>query len=734
MASRLVPDFPAVLVALEHIKELEKQLREETFHPDASAHLAEITRAVSGLEEERRAAHEHLEVATIENSKLRHEVNNTRDQMSAVIVADVAAARASNAQEVDQLHRELQAVSRMQVETVKQQDIVKSDNDNLSFEREKVKAEHEEVIAALNSEITQKYALQSQLDQTRDLIEQLQASIASFEHNTLTLQQDLALEKEAFVKCRDDLSQESEEREEMMNHQQEVIWRSKRELELLHDSKRDGSDILDDLRIETVQLESSIERLQASKNQSENILAAEKEKYKQLVSQKEALEKQLDEMVNAFNTTIAALKKGIAAIEERMVGARATRVHTQDALETVYEVFKVYDDEETEVREEYDYVSGLLEKSRTQLEDRVETIVRHKKEIDEMEKQIEELKEEDMINKRVFESNWEELGESIDLEKQRANVLEEEKNQLQASLKEEKSSQEEYVKKMTASIKDTLRRVKILQREEATIKQKQPMAADEIKRHIELCKAEYEQIELLCRGKIQQCVDEIEIEMKMCEKKQSEVEEKENLLDVEEAKWKEGRLRFEQLTKQEADFKRKKHELGESIDALGNETVNILLPRVEKKAELGRIRAEYMDQLKRQAAEMKSVEMRIYDSDVKLEQVRLENSRLHLRVRQMTEESNKAREDQRRYKEHVHRFKDDTEALVRILQEAWSDEMALTQERHRVDAALVVPLDALQSHIRTRERQMGNIQTLLHEKMLDFSRKLGDQITVEPQS
>ncbi|KAK7929698.1 hypothetical protein WMY93_006093 [Mugilogobius chulae] len=341
MASRLVPDFSAVLVALEHIKELDKELRDEgvAFSPEASAHLSEITGAVTGLEAEGRTAHELLEVATIENSVLRHEMNLIRDQMSQVIMADVAAARASNAEEIEQLRKDLHHVSQIQESTVSKHDKVKSEIESQTFERDKVKAKHQEVIAALNDERTQKYAMQSHLDQTRQTIEDLKASIASCEHNTMTLQQDLTLEKEDFVKQREDLSKE--ENEEQIKHQEEALLESRRELDLLRENKRNGNDNLDDLRLQTIQLESSMQRLEASKSHSEKVLEAETKKYQELAAQKLALQKQLHDMNNDFDKVLADLKQKIANIEQNMVAARATRECLQDKFAKIYEVFKV---------------------------------------------------------------------------------------------------------------------------------------------------------------------------------------------------------------------------------------------------------------------------------------------------------------------------------------------------------------------------------------------------------
>ncbi|TTE07127.1 hypothetical protein Baya_14876 [Bagarius yarrelli] len=81
MAACLVPDQPAVNITLEHLEELDTQLRAEgvAFSPEASHHLRETADAIKELEALRKAAHEELEVETIETGKLRHRLLSQRD-------------------------------------------------------------------------------------------------------------------------------------------------------------------------------------------------------------------------------------------------------------------------------------------------------------------------------------------------------------------------------------------------------------------------------------------------------------------------------------------------------------------------------------------------------------------------------------------------------------------------------------------------------------------------------
>ncbi|XP_044047165.1 trichohyalin-like [Siniperca chuatsi] len=738
MASCLVPDFPAVLVALEHLKELDKQLKEEgiPFSPDASLHLTEITTAITELEVDRRAAHEHLEVETIENSKLRHQINNIRERMSQEIMADVAAARASNAEEIEQLHKELNTVSQLQEATVKRQEALSSQNEALYPEREQVKAEHEEMIAVLNDEITLKYGLQLQLDQTREQIEELKSCIAAVEQDKITLQQNMALEREAFAVKKDSLSREVDQAEGNIKQQKQAIRRSRGELDRVNDKKQETHDHLGELMIHMAKLESNIQRLTASRCQCEKLLEVENQKQKELRQQRETLKEELCELGEAFSVAVQRLKEEIATVEGKIEAGRAARLLFQDSLAKIYEIFKHQRDEENDVRAEHFHVSQQLERSRLQLEERISSIVKHSKEIKEMDKQIGELLEADTINKRVFERHQEEMCGNVDTEKKNISNLEEEKRRLRRLLEEAKRNQEEHVAKMTSDISNTMARYQELQQKEAALQQRQPksMDTDLLMSHVTQCEVEYRQKEIKHHQEIEQCTAETESIVRSNEEKQREMEEKEEMLKDVEAKWNEERSRLQRLQMLTSELRRKKNDLELSIQGLKEKTSSLLQPKVEMKAELEELRQSYMDVLDKRAAELRAVEMSIYDSSVKLEQVSVENSRLHLCIRQTTEAISRAREDKDRYWQEIHQFKRDIKALFESLQEAWREDLLVTQDCQSSDGVLLVSMSDLMNHLKTRRQQLGNVRTLLHQQMLDFSKQLGDKTAKEQQS
>lgn len=738
MASCLVPDFPAVMVALEHLKELDKQLKEDgiPFAPEASLHLAEITAAITELEADRRAAHEHLEVETIENSKLRHQINNIRERMSREIMADVAAARASNAEEIEQLHKDLSAVSQLQEVTVKRKEALLSQNEALCPERERVKAEHEEIVAKLNDQITFKYGLQMQLDQTREQIEELKSFTAAVEQDKITLQQNMALEREAFTLKQDNLSGEVDQVEGKIKQQKQAVRRSRRELDRVNDKKRETHGHLGELMIHMAKLESSLQRLTASRCQCETQLEGETQKHQELRQQRETLKKELCELGEAFSLAIQRLKEEIATMEDKIEEGRASRSVRQDSLAQIYERFKHQREEENEVKAEHFHISQQLERSRLQLEERIAFIVKHRKEIKEMDKQITELLEADAINRHMFERNQEEMCGDVDTEKRNVSHFEEEKRQVTTLLEEAKKKQEEHVAKMTSDIRSVRRRYQELRQEEAALQQRQPKSADAdlLMSHMTQCEVEYRQKETQHHLEIEQCTAETESIMRSNEEKQREVEEKEEMLKEVEAKWDEEKSRHRRLEALTTELRRKRNDLELSIQRLKEKTSSLLQPREEMKAELEEIRESYMEGLSKQASDLRAAEMSIYDNRVKLEQVSMENSRLLLCITQMTEAVSRAREDKDRYWQEIHQFRQDIQAMFETLQGAWRQDFLVTQDCQNRDGVLLVSMSATVNCLKTRRQQLGHVSTLLHQKMLDFSKRLGDKTAVEQQS
>lgn len=679
------------MVALEHVKELDKQLKEEGLpvSPEASLHLAEITTAITELEADRRAAHEHLEVETIENSKLRYRTNNIREQISQEILSDIAAARASNVEEIEGLRSNVNTICQLQEASEKRQEALLSQNEALHPDWEQVKAEHEDIITALNDQITLKYSLQMQLDHKQEQIEELKSCITGVEQDKITLQNNMALEREAFTVKKHNLSIDLDRTQQTINQQKQAIRKSRGDLNRVNDKKRETHALLGELSMHMAKLESRKCTLTASRCQYVKQLEGEIQKQKELRQKMETLKEELCESVEAFSVASQLLKEKIAAVENTMEEGRATRISCEDSLAQICEVLKRQQAEDQEVRAEYSHVSHRLQRSRLQLEERIITIIKHSKEIKDMDQQICELVEADTVNKHIFERNQKELFGNVDTEKKNIRQFGEERRRLTLLLEGAKREQQEQVAKMTSEISNNRKRYEELRKEETKLLRLHPMSADLdlLLGHMTQLKREYRQIETAHQLEIQQCATETKSITRSNHEKQREVDGIDGVLKEEQAKCTEQQSRLHRLETLIFELRKRRNDLELSIQGMTEKT-----------------------------AELRCVETSIYGNRVKLEQVSMENSRLHLCIRQMTDDVTRARESRVTYWQESQQFNKDIQALWGSIQEGWREDELLTQHSRDSDGVLLESMRALFDQLKTRRCQLGNVNSLLHRR------------------
>lgn len=729
MASCLVTDFPAVVVAVEHLKELEKQLKDEAlpFALEASLHLAEMTNAITKLENERHTSRELLEVESIENSKLRHQINNVRECMSREIMADVAAARASNEEEKEQLLNDLNTALKLQKECEDEQEALSKQTRDLYPLRDQVRAEYQEMIAALNDRISQKYDLQTQLGQKQEQVERLKACISANEHEKTVVHQVLALEKGAFSVRKHDLTKELHDRSEKIKQQKHLNRRSRRKLESVTKKKREAQHRLEELTADMTRLEGNLQRLTTSRCGFEEQLQETNQKHRDLKRQRETLKEEWHQLGEGFTLAIQHLREKVSSAEGHIEIRQTSRSVSQDQLACVSDKYQSQHYEENKVKTEHIQASQQLEHSQGRLEERIALVVKYSKEIVEMDKQLRELLEADMINQHVFKKNQEELSSNICTEEKNICHFEEERSKLWRHLEKARLEQEEHMRKVTSDIISTRRRHEELLQEEATLLQVQPMSADVdlLLSHRAQCEAEFKDKELKSHQDIEQCVAEMEKVSRSTVELLREVTDKEGVLKDVEVQWKEEQRRQQRAEQLTSELKLRKAELVLGIQELKEKNGPLLQPKEDMKVELQNLRAHHMDLLENQALELRAVEMTICDCQLKLEQVYQENSRLHLCITHMTEDVRRARMDQDRYWQQVQLYHEDNNSVIEGLQEDWAEDLRVTEQSQRRDAALLDSFNALWSPLETRRQQLGHVDALLHRQMMDFSRRLG---------
>ncbi|XP_020566188.2 trichohyalin [Oryzias latipes] len=733
MASRLVPEFPAVLVALEHLEELNRQLREDGAPgaPEASILLSDVGATVSQLEADRRAAHERLEVETRENGKRGHQVSGVRERLRGEVTAHAAAARAAHAEEMEALRKDLSTTSELHQEAATKLLEVQSQNKELQAEQETARSHLEEVVATLQDLLIQKERRQGKLEESYELMEELKSSINAAEQELQTLQQSTTLEREAFPELKAGLLGQVEEIQEEIDRRFEAVKMRNQEIDRVNKRKEETRRNLEEHSVHVAELETNVVRLKSSWQQCELQLEDETRRYQELTEQWENRKQELHDLKETFSQRIHDLQEQIAAVEAKVVAGRAARALHQESLPHMEEICKRRQAEENDGKAELLRVSQRLKRLKRQLDQSAAAIAQRNHEIRLMDRQVKDLRETEAANRPLLKKNKEKLLIGVNAEKKNVGLLGDEVKQLRRQLEEERRRQEEHAEKMKAEIGNSVRRYEELLQEKAALHQRQPQSADlqRLKSLVARREAEFREEESVLLQRVQQKTTEAESVGENLREKQREVEEKEKTLGEAEAKRNEALTRYDTLRELTLELQRRTAELELKSQEAEEGTRGLLLAKADMKAELEELRARYTALLDQQASELRAVEVSIYDCSVKLEQVSTENSRLRLRIRQVTEDVRAAAEHRDHHQQETQRFRRHHRALKERLQEAFEQDEVLVQDQQSRDGVLLASIRSLAEQLKSRKQQLLHFSTTLDRRMLDFSKRLGEKTT-----
>lgn len=735
MASYLVPGFPSVTDALEHLRELDNELREDgiAFSAEASFHLSKITAAVTELEGHQRAAQERLEAETTENSKLALRIATTKETMRQEIMAGAAAVRTCGAAERDQLQKDLIEVSQLQDATTKRQADLVRQNEMLHAEKQQAKAEHEALVAALNDQVDVKNGLQMQLDRSREQIEELTSCTVTAEQDKIKLQKRMELEREAFTVKRENVCREVEEE---IRQQKQVVRKGRKALARVNVTKQEAQERLKELTFQMATLESSLLQVTASRSQCEKQLERQTQTHQQLEEKKELLKKDLQQSKVTSSTLMQRLKEDVTTLERETEEGRASRELHRDSLAHLWQTLKQQQVEESKARAEGLRAEQQLQKSKLQLDECVASIATHRKEIREMDEQVTALWQASALNQRLLERDLQQMSSTMEAQRRTLVHLEEEKEQLAELLETARSQQEERVAKLTSDIRSSKRRYQELLQEEAALQEQQPVRLDAelLRRRLKRREAKSREEEARQRQEVERYATDADIITQRNEENQMQVEEEEERLKVVEAAWRAEELRHTRMTSLVDELKKREADLERMLLDLKEKSSSLLQPRQEAKAQLEQVWKSSMEMLESQTSELRDAEMSIYDCGVKAEQVRMENSRFHLCIRQMREDVSRAEEDGDRYQEETRLLRQQVQGMLDSLQQRWKEDATATRDHQSRDGGLLRAMKVTRSRLRTRREELETVSALLQQQTAEFSRQLGDRAVPVQQS
>lgn len=724
MASGLVPDFPALTDALEHLRELEKELREDgvAFSAEASFHLSNITAAVTELEGHQRAAQEAFEAESRENGRLVHRIDITKETMRQEITAEVAAARTGGAAERDRLQKELLEVSQLHDATVEKQEDLARQDEMLHAEKQQAQSQQDALVAALHHQVKVRNGLQMQLDRSREQLEELKSCSATAEQDKIGLQTRMELEREAFRVKGEDARREVEQVEEELEQQKQAVRRARKALARGNGRKQEAQERLNGLTSQRETLESSLLRETASRSQREEELEAQTQTHHQLREKEEVLKKDLQESKVSASTSIQRLKEEIRTLEGETQDGRASRELHRDSLAHVAQALKQQQAEESKARAEHLRVERQLQTSKLLLEERVASISRHKKEIRETDEQIRELLQAGRVRQRLFERDLQEMSSTLEAQRSTVARWEEEKKQLAELLEAARSQQEEHVAKLTSDIRSTGRRYQELLQEEAELQEQGPLSLDAelLRRHLKQREAKFREEEARQRQEVERYATDADLMGQSNTERQRQVEEEEERLKEAEAAWRAEELRNMGMKSLVAELKRRETDVELMLLELTEKTRFLLQPRQEAKAQLEEARKRSTETLETQTSELRDAEMSMYECVVKVEQVRMENSRFQLCIRQMLEEVSRAEEDRDRYLKETRLLGREVQEARDSLQQRWKEDACVRRDRRSRDGGLLAAMNMTRSRLKSRREEVEEVSRLFQQQALAF--------------
>ncbi|XP_056624515.1 early endosome antigen 1 [Triplophysa dalaica] len=734
MTTYQVPDVPAVRVALEHLGELDKRWREEgvSLSHEASLHLREIAEAIKELEASRESAREKLEVETIETSKLRHRTVKLQDNIKSEISACVNAAREGHTAELNRLRSELKTIIQDRESMEEREQLLEKENALLLQERENVQGKYRDGIDQLNQQLSEKASKRILLAEKQNEIQSLKEKIVLVQAARQDFKEDMMQKNKTFAENKQTLDAEILEIEKQIKEQRKITAETRNELDITTSELQDKENTIAQCKTQISQLEKNIARLTASYKKCKEWLDEKIHKTEELDRQKEFHERELMELVEAFEQEVQNLQEQIRVVEDEIEEQQKVRNALSEPITELSHIFSSQRKEEDDAVEEIQSLSKRLEECKLTHEKCITMAAKCKYEIKKMKEEMKQLHDVNTISADLFKKRLEELEAQLAREKIRREACDVEKEQIYKSLKTLKDKHKETVREHNDAIEQTERRYEELLEEEKKL-QDQDVLLSSVIEHLakELTNTEEEgkQLEINFQAEIQKLKMDAESITQARLKKEQELKVQKSILEQVNAQFNIDNLRHQTLKKQITELETQKHNLELSIQDATMQTNALLEPKDELKRELETSRAKHMEMLTVHGAEIRTVEKCVYENTVLLEQVNMENSRLHMCIERMKEEISEAQKDKEQYTQEEEWMREQAPSLFKSLIDAWTADMVLTKESADMEQKIMESMNRLMLKIQERKHDISDINSRLERELMAMNFMMRTQTT-----
>ncbi|XP_059542014.1 coiled-coil domain-containing protein 175 [Myotis daubentonii] len=419
--------FPSTLgsvvatAALEQLFIVEQSLQSDYFkcNEEATIFLKDIAIAVRRLEEMRRATIEHLEIESMELSRLYFLLETLPDHINTELEEFVVAARKLNLLEIKQLRMEVARLNK-EIEFLKRKMVdLKDTNNDLGEQQKELAKKHEKLVVLLNHAMGKKAIAAIYINETYTKINLEKEEIRLKKKSIQGKEAIIVKDKGEYLKAKKRLSGQMNEYENICESKKQDAYYRKKQLDKLRIKEMDIKEKvitstveLSDHNLEIAELNQSIRHWQEQIEEIKKICNSLEEKIFFLKKNKKKLgEKAITDKNEFFQK--------IKEMNEKIYKAQLENKDLQEKLQTLTRQYKIVLQEEDKVRMQKKKIQEENNKQLKFISEKENFLSQRKVDIKNMEEGLVTLSELYRATQEVYRKHIEILSENLEREIQR---------------------------------------------------------------------------------------------------------------------------------------------------------------------------------------------------------------------------------------------------------------------------------------------------------------------------
>lgn len=619
--------------ALEQLSVVEKSLQSDYFkcNEEARTFLKDIALAVKKLEEMRKSTIDHLEIESMELSRLYYLLETLPYSVRGEFEECVRDARRLNLFEINQLQMKIARMN-TEIESLKKRILdLKNINTALGEKQEELARQHEKAVVSLNHMMEEKAATAVHINETYTKINLEKEEIELQKKLVQDIQEEMEKEREEYLERKQKLNEEIDEYKKCCELKKNETYEKKKELDKLRlkmskvkETVTTSTVVLSDHNLEIALLQESIRHWEEEVEEMKNSCKTMEDKMRFFLDNKEKLD-------NASNIEKTEFLQKIMEIAEKLQKCRLENRDLQEKLYILTRQCKIVSSEEGRVFMQKRKIYDENQKQLAFIAQKENFLSQRKVDIKNMKEGLVALHDLHRATKQVYRKQIKILSDNLERESQRCVIT-------QWKVACVRKKHERWAVRIKNEIEVMAHKIQIAERKRAELLNETSFREKEIKEFLE-------QIEKLTRELKQEEEEFVAKEKKLIrvlskyeqrfvkETQSNRIKESElveclpQLHEVEEEYMAKNR-RLEELSDILTAQKQEQNLMNGYISQWTKDFSRYFSSTDKVKQELKELRDQESQKIKTHFEILKNLENEIYVHDLKVEVLLLENKRL----------------------------------------------------------------------------------------------------------